>query len=170
MDLTFAPPSNAQDAPKSSRRDAPGAPFPPLLQFLLGFIGGVTLDALLGGTSSISGTAAIFGVLLTIAGVALFAWGLWTFAAARTGILLQRPASLVVTHGPYRWTRNPMYVGCVLIHAGIALAIDATWALLPLPAVIWLVTRTVIEREERYMRRTFAGAYSAYCARVGRWI
>ena len=148
----------------------PGAPFPPLLQFGLTFALGVLIDASLRELAAPSLWPGAPGGVLIVAGSLLFASGMWTFARARTGILLQRPAARVVTHGPYRWTRNPMYLGCVLIYVGAALVFNSIVAFLLLPLVIVLVTLTVIRREERYMTRQFGEAYLDYCRRVRRWI
>jgi protein-S-isoprenylcysteine O-methyltransferase Ste14 len=153
-----------------SAPDVPGAPFPPLLQFLLAFLCGLAIEVASGGLGPATTVAEALGWILVAAGGALFASGMWTFARARTGILLQRPASRVVMHGPYRWTRNPMYVGCVGIYTGACLILNAGWAFLFLPVVVLLVTLTVIRREERYMARTFGAEYLEYCARVSRWI
>jgi protein-S-isoprenylcysteine O-methyltransferase Ste14 len=110
------------------------------------------------------------GAVLVTAGLLLFAWGLWTFARAHTGIMLQQAATRVVTHGPYRRTRNPMYVGSVIAYVGASLVINSLWPVLLLPAVVQLLTEFIIWREERYMRAMFGPTYDAYCERVPRWL
>ncbi len=81
-----------------------------------------------------------------------------------------RPTTSLVTSGPYRLTRNPMYVGYALGHAGLALRRRSTSALLTLAPVLALVDRLLIEREERYLERTFGEHYRAYACRVRRWL
>ena len=72
--------------------------------------------------------------------------------------------------GPYRLTRNPMYVGFALVHAGLALRRRSTWALSMLGPVLAVVDRVVIRREERYLERTFGEEYRSYAGRVSRWL
>lgn len=153
-------------------RRGPDTDVPPTLIFVAGFAGGMWLNSvhpwLLDDERSL--------LLLTLGGVfialgsALFAAGLLTFARARTGIMLQRAATLVVTTGPYRWSRNPQYVSFVLVHLGASLIANSVWPLLLLPVVILTLTRLVIAREERYLLRTFDTSYSAYTRRVPRWL
>ena len=81
-----------------------------------------------------------------------------------------RPTTALVTSGPYRLTRNPMYVGFALGHAGLALRRRSTWALLMLGPVLAAVDRIVIEREERYLERAFGDEYRRYARQVRRWL
>jgi protein-S-isoprenylcysteine O-methyltransferase Ste14 len=115
-------------------------------------------------------TLLIVGGALVGLGGALFWLGLETFLQYRTGIMLQRAARLVVTSGPYRWSRNPQYVAFVAIYLGVSILTNSVWPLLALPAVIVATNALVIAREERYLRRTFNGEYDAYCRRVQRWL
>jgi protein-S-isoprenylcysteine O-methyltransferase Ste14 len=80
------------------------------------------------------------------------------------------PSQALVTDGPYRLTRNPGYLGMALTYAGIAIACNAPWALVPLPAAIAVIDRGVIAREERYLTRKFGTPYEDYKRRVRRWI
>jgi protein-S-isoprenylcysteine O-methyltransferase Ste14 len=79
-------------------------------------------------------------------------------------------ASTIVVEGPYRFTRNPLYVASALIYAGIAVRLNGLWAALLLPLVLGVVDRGVIEREERYLERKFGEEYLRYKAQVRRWI
>ncbi|MCE3289332.1 MAG: hypothetical protein K0R83_1344, partial [Caulobacter sp.] len=77
---------------------------------------------------------------------------------------------VLVTGGPFRFTRNPMYLGFLLLLAGVALGLGAAspWIV---PVVFWLLAdRWYIPFEERAMRRTFGEAYEAYARRVRRWV
>ena len=103
-------------------------------------------------------------------GTWLFGWGLMTFFRSATGIMLQQSASTVVDAGPYRFSRNPMYVGLTVGYVGVALVINIAWPIVLLPLVLVAVTTAVIAREERYMLARFGPAYEAYCARVRRWL
>src|SRR5215207_503463 len=82
-----------------------------------------------------------------------------------------RPAvPRLVTDGPFRYTRNPGYLGLAMLYAGIAVLRNALWAILPLPLVVYVFQRQVIGREERYLERTFGEEYLAYKTRVRRWV
>jgi protein-S-isoprenylcysteine O-methyltransferase Ste14 len=81
-----------------------------------------------------------------------------------------RPVPRLTTEGPFRYTRNPGYLGLAIIYAGIAVLRNALWAILFLPVVLYVIEREVIGREERYLERTFGEEYLAYKARVRRWV
>lgn len=103
-------------------------------------------------------------------GAVLVAWGMLTFASAHTAIIPNRPASKVVDHGPYRFTRNPMYVGFTLAYMGGALLLNTAWPFAFLPFVLLALSRLVIAREERYLTEAFGTEYTEYRSRVRRWI
>ena len=81
-----------------------------------------------------------------------------------------KPTTALVTSGPYRVTRNPMYVGMAFLYAGLALSLGVIWALALLPAVLLMVDRLVIAREERYLEAKFGEEYRDYKRRVRRWL
>jgi len=110
------------------------------------------------------------GSAVTVASLLLFAAGMAIFARARTGILLQKSATRLVTTGPYRWSRNPMYVSFVALYIGGALLANTVWPLVILPIVVAMLVRFVIAREEDYLRRTFRDAYDDYTRQVPRWL
>ena len=116
------------------------------------------------------GLRLVAGTLIGAGGAALFWSGLWTFVRQRTGILLQQPATRIVTTGPYRWSRNPQYVAFVALYFGLSILANTVWPLVLLPLVIAVVNWLVIPREEEYMHRTFRDEYRAYCRRVHRWL
>ncbi len=89
---------------------------------------------------------------------------------ARTHIDVYKPTKTLVTTGPFRFSRNPLYVSLTLLYAGAALAMGLTAALALLPLVLGIVHFGVIRREERYLEEKFGEAYRAYCQRVRRWI
>lgn len=153
----------------------PGVRFPPPTLFVVGFGIAWLLEVYVRririiGTSGNTATIEIFGTVLLVLGILLMIWGLLTFARARTAILPMRPASRIVDHGPYRFTRNPMYVGMALAYIGGALVMNSVWALIFLPLVIALLSRLVIAREERYLSSAFGEEYDNYRGRVRRWL
>jgi len=93
-----------------------------------------------------------------------------TIEKAGTPIRTDRPVPRLVTDGPFRYTRNPGYLGLAMFYAGIAVLRNALWAILLLPVVVYVIQREVIGREERYLERTFGEEYLVYKARVRRWV
>ncbi len=153
----------------------PGVRFPPPFLFLLGLGLAWLLETRvarirLAGGSAWPEALERIGLALLLAGLFLICWGLATFARARTGILPIRPASHIVTHGPYRFTRNPMYTGMALSYFGGALAVNSGWALVLLPFVMFALYRLVVAREERYLSSVFPEEYESYRRRVRRWL
>jgi len=105
-------------------------------------------------------------------GAALDVWAALCFRAARTTVnpVAIEKASALVTSGPFMFSRNPMYVGLVLILTGVALYDGGASGFLVLPVFILVITAVQIKPEERMMRAKFGDDYAAYCARVRRWI
>jgi protein-S-isoprenylcysteine O-methyltransferase Ste14 len=150
----------------------PGAPFPPTLIYIAGFLFGWWLETHtpLSPDWRSPVAVAVAGWGLVAFGVLLFVWGLATFSKVRTGIMFHEPATRVVDVPPYSWSRNPMYVAFTAIYVGLALVLQVWWPFVVLPLVVGVLTLAVIAREERYMRATFGAAYDDYCRRVRRWI
>jgi protein-S-isoprenylcysteine O-methyltransferase Ste14 len=103
-------------------------------------------------------------------GLALFAWTLWTFAHHRTTVNPYGGASALCTNGPFRFSRNPIYLGDWFILAGVSLLLNTFWPLLFAP-LIWVMLRFgVIRHEEAHLEARFGDAYRDYTTRVRRWI
>jgi protein-S-isoprenylcysteine O-methyltransferase Ste14 len=100
----------------------------------------------------------------------LFAWAVSTFARLRTPVIPMRRARALVDEGPFKLTRNPMYVGFTVLYLGITFAANAFWPLVFLPEAIALTYLFAIRLEEAYLVREFGDAYTAYCSRVRRWL
>jgi protein-S-isoprenylcysteine O-methyltransferase Ste14 len=151
----------------------PGILCPPPLIFLGGLLLAAGLDRWLlelavdpGGRGRWQSDA---GWSLVTLGFALMAWGLVTLVRHRTTFHPDRDASRLVVAGPYRHSRNPIYLGLTGVYAGAALLANTLWAILLLPLVLIIVRTQVVGREERYLARTFGEDYSEYCRRVRRW-
>ena len=114
-------------------------------------------------------SAGIAGSLIVI-GIAVFAAGIRNFASAATPVQGTKPTSTLVTSGIHGWSRNPIYLGMVLLYGGIGLAVRSPWILiLTLPLAI-TIHYGVVAREEAYLQRRFGDAYQRYKARVRRWL
>jgi protein-S-isoprenylcysteine O-methyltransferase Ste14 len=152
------------------RDDIAGVIAPPPLIYL-GALGlGFGLDVAIGTGSLPFTVAAPIGAASIIAGIGLLGSFVSAFRRARTPVDPYTPSEAIVTDGPYRLTRNPAYLGMALVYAGIAIAANAPWALVPLPVAIAVIDRGVIAREERYLERTFGEPYVDYKCRVRRWM
>lgn len=103
-------------------------------------------------------------------GVALAGWGLVTFWKARTTTVPGKTSSQMVTWGPYRFTRNPMYVGLTIAYLGEALLLHQLWPVVFLPLAVVYVNWIVIPLEESKLREAFGDQYDQYRVRVGRWV
>ena len=112
----------------------------------------------------------LVGGVVILLGLGLMGSALVAFRKAGTAVNPTRPTSAITRDGPYRLTRNPMYLGFALVHGGIALWADALWPLLTLPLAMWMVQVAVIDKEERYLAEKFGDDYLSYKVAVRRWI
>ncbi|NND45424.1 MAG: isoprenylcysteine carboxylmethyltransferase family protein [Xanthomonadales bacterium] len=110
------------------------------------------------------------GWVLLALGLVMILSALGAFSRAATGIVPFSEATAMVTSGFYRVTRNPMYLGMVLILAGIATLRGTLASFLPIPLFAWVIHSRFILREERFMEEAFGAQYLAYKARVRRWL
>ncbi len=151
-------------------RDISGVIAPPPLIFLAGLGVGFGVEALLPGSSVPDALGWILGGALLLAGIVLLFLFEREFQRKKTAANPWRPTTAIASDGPYRFTRNPAYVGMALVYVGIALCSQALWVLLPLPVVLAIIDRGVIAREERYLERKFGQEYLDYKGRVRRWL
>ena len=161
------------DAPAARRLPHPGVRFPPPTVFVVAFFAGWLLHRewpipLVPGGRRPIGVGA--GWALVAIGLGFTAWGLVTFFRHRTAIMPHQPASRLVDGGPYRYSRNPMYVGMTTAYLGGVLVTNMLWPLLLLPLSLAALTIFVIRREERYLGDAFGDEYAAYRSRTRRWL
>lgn len=109
------------------------------------------------------------GPLLFVAGMLLGFRAYRSFQRADTNVEVYKPATALVTTGPYRYTRNPIYISLALAYVGAGLLADSLWVLGLLAPVLAIIHYGVILREEQYLRRKFGGTYERYQAAVRRW-
>ena len=112
----------------------------------------------------------IAGAVLFSAGAVIAGWGLVLFRKAKTTTVPGKSSAQLVTSGPYRFTRNPMYVGLILAYLGEAGLLRQIWPVVLLPLTIAYVNWTVIPVEEAKLEEVFPDAYRPYRSRVRRWI
>jgi len=110
------------------------------------------------------------GVPIMIAAVALFFSSIRRFKAVGTPVPGNKPTIAIVKSGPYRFSRNPIYLAFSLLVLGVACALNSLWLLGTLAAAVSVMSFVVIPREERYLERGFGAEYLDYKAKVGRWL
>jgi protein-S-isoprenylcysteine O-methyltransferase Ste14 len=97
-------------------------------------------------------------------------WSLWLFGRHRTGLLPGQPTNAMIEEGPYRLSRNPLYVGLLGLYAALALLAPTFWGLVLLPAAVLLVFWGAVRPEERFLHDRFGQPYDEYTRRVRRWL
>jgi len=153
----------------------PGVWFPPPFVYVIGFVLGLWIErhrplAFVPSRSGLRWLPETAGLLAFVACILFLFGAMATFRRERTTVLPNRPASTLATGGPYRFTRNPMYVGMALLYIGLALVLNTVWPLVFLPLVLFIIDAAVIRREERYLISAFGEEYRSYCSRVRRWL
>lgn len=153
-------------------RDSAGVRFPPPFIYLGALLLGMAAERFVQPSSFgisqwwlIAAGALFFG-----AGTAVMVAAASLFRRLGTNAPPTRPTTLIVMTGPYRWTRNPMYLAMALIYVGLAIGFDAPIALALLPLVLIAIQTQVIAREERYLEAKFGDDYRRYKAAVRRWL
>jgi protein-S-isoprenylcysteine O-methyltransferase Ste14 len=109
------------------------------------------------------------GTIVCVA-VALFLSAFRTFRAAGTPVPGNRPTTTIVRTGPYRCSRNPIYLSFSLLQLGVAVLVNSLWLLVTLMPAVGLMSFVVIPREEQYLEVRFPSDYLAYKASVRRWL
>ena len=154
----------------ADEKDNPGGWVPPPLTYLLTLLLGLVLDRRLHLPFLPHRVAGVLGWPLVGGGLALATWFIRKMRGADTTLDVNKPASSLVQDGPFRYSRNPGYLSLTMLYTGIALLRNALWTILLVPLVLYVIQREVIEREERYLQRTFGEEYVAYKRRVRRWV
>ena len=112
----------------------------------------------------------LFGIPVVLLAMGLFLSAVRTFRAAGTPVPGNQPTTAIVRTGPFRFSRNPIYLAFSLLQLGIALWVNSLWLVLTLLAAVAVMSLFVIPREERYLEARFPSEYSPYKASVRRWL
>lgn len=154
----------------SRERDHPGVLVHPPLLYLLGLIALVAAHLLTPLPILSSPALRVPGIVVALMGTLLLIWGRRTMVAGGTNVNPGKPSLAIVDGGPFRFTRNPLYLSISLIFLGATLILNE-WTGLALLTVLLLVMHFgVVQREERYLDAKFGQAYRDYRGRVRRWI
>lgn len=150
-----------------------GGPLPGLLRPPLIFLCAILLGIALNRAwplPFVPSTLILLGPLVIICAVTLFLLSLREFRAAGTSVRGTERTTTIVRTGPYRFSRNPIYLAFVLLVLGLAVWLNNLWLLVTLVLAVGFIAVVVIPREERFLERNFHDQYSSYKAAVRRWL
>ena len=114
--------------------------------------------------------AGLLGSSLIVVSILLFAYAVKTFRTASTPVQAQKPTTALVRTGPYRLSRNPIYLAFSLFQLGLAIWVSSWWLITTLVGAVAIIHFVVIPREERYLEGRFGAEYLDYKAAVRRWL
>ena len=114
--------------------------------------------------------AALLGSLLVVVAVVVFLYSMREFQTAGTPVPGNKPTTVIVRTGPYRFSRNPIYLAFSIFQLGIASWVSSVWLIVTLIAAVAVMASVVIPREERYLERRFGADYLDYKRSVRRWV
>ena len=163
------------DATRQMRRKPTmqGGPLPGLLRppiiFLAAILLGIALN-LVWPLPFRQSRLVCFGPLIILCAVAFFLRSLREFRAAGTPVRGNERSTTIVRTGPYRFSRNPIYLSFILLVLGLAVWMNVFWVLVTLVPAVGFIAAVVIPREERFLERNFGEQYLSYKASVRRWL
>lgn len=150
-----------------------GGPNPGLLRPPIIFLGSILLGIVLNWAWPLHFRPLIFwwlGPLFTGCAVLLFLLSFREFRAAGTSVQGSKRSTAIVRTGPYRYSRNPIYVSFILLGVALSVWLNNLWLLVMLVPAVGVIEAIVIPREERFLEQTFHEQYTSYKAAVRRWL
>jgi protein-S-isoprenylcysteine O-methyltransferase Ste14 len=155
---------------KDKPPDGPGIIAPPPLIYFGMLALGVLIERVFPLDFLPDDVTSILGGVLVAVGVGIVFFAIRAMRRASTPVDPYKPTTALVIDGPFRFTRNPMYLSLTLVYLGITSLMNAFWPLMLLPAALVIMQRGVIVREERYLESKFGEEYLRYKAKVRRWL
>ena len=131
---------------------------------------GLAISGLVGDPLTTGPVTVVSGWALAVGFVAWNGWALATMARHRTALLPGGATTTVIETGPFAWSRNPLYIGLLVLSAAVALLAGSLWAIVLLPVAWALLQWGAVLPEERYLAAKFGAAYDDYRSRVRRWL
>jgi protein-S-isoprenylcysteine O-methyltransferase Ste14 len=154
----------------SDGNDAPNVKIIPPLVYLVGIVIGFLATIGLPTKVVPNSVAWTVGGILIFCGAVLAGGAILKFKDVGTTVRPDRAASTLVIAGPYKISRNPMYLGLAFVYLGVAVARQSVWALILLPVVLIVIQRGAIEPEEAFLEKRFGANYIRYKENVRRWL
>jgi len=160
-----------QDKPPNAVRDVAnlGLIRPPFV-YLISLVSGTVIHLVVPLSFLPQKLAMPLGVLLVAVAIALFSYSVAKFRAVGTPVPARKPTTAIVRAGPYRFSRNPIYLAFSSFQLGIAIWVNSVWLVVTLVVAVMLINSVVIPREEQYLERKFGAQYLDYKASVRRWL
>jgi len=164
------------DNPEESRQSAAsesdtlGVRVPPPLIYLTSILIGAAIDRLTPVRVLPDLVTGWLGGALVLLAVTISGFSVREFRKAKTTFRVDRPVSALITTGPFRYSRNPLYLSLSILQAGIGIWMNSVWVVVLLVPTVAVMTRGVIVREEKYLAEKFGKAYRDYQATVRRWL
>ncbi len=112
----------------------------------------------------------VAGGATCLVGASIGAWALLTFRYAHVTPDFGNPVAHLLENGPYRYSRNPLYIALSMVLLGFSFLLNTAWLLLGVPVLLFVLGRTVVVKEEQYLRTRFGERYISYSRNVRRWI
>ena len=150
--------------------NGPDIPFPPAIYPALAIGAGYFLQRFIPLPQPAHTSFIITGSVFFVVGIVLIGWSLSTLRKFETTALPHQPAKFLVSSGPYRFSRNPIYLAFLLLTLASAVATGNLWTLLALPIGMVLLSIYAIRPEEIHLQKTFGEDYKDYAHRVRRWL
>jgi protein-S-isoprenylcysteine O-methyltransferase Ste14 len=168
----MAPPEmNTMTQPSSAERGA-NVRFPPPLIYVLWLLAGVGMYYGVAPTPvPVARTiSVIFGLLIVAAGLAIVASARLHFVRTGQSPIPWKPSPELILQGPYKFTRNPMYVGLTVIELGLGVGFNNLWVAVFAPLALLTVHFVAVLPEEQYLSEKFGDSYKTYLTRVRRYL
>ena len=147
-----------------------GASTPVALIFFCGLLGGVAVNVFVPVPVWPSIWIRVLGLAPLAIGIGLFAWAREAFKRHQTPLMPRSPSSVLVQDGPFAISRNPIYLAFCIMYLGLALVFNSAYVLVMLVVAVALFDRIQVPREERYLLAKFGEDFTAYKAKVRRWL
>ena len=154
----------------SEQDHGPGIHVHPPVIFGISILCGIGLEKLRALPMPFGLNERLYGAIVIALAFALALWALIEFFREGTDVRPDKPDSVLLTGGPYRYSRNPLYIVLTLVQITAAIWLDNLWVLLLTPVSVIVITHYAIRREEQYLERLFGQDYLDYRRRVRRWL
>jgi len=154
------------------KKDHPGVYVAPPLFYVLTFLLSVLIQRYVPINRAFfqSTATGILAKIFIASALLLILPALLKFLLTRNTVITIKPANSLQTQGIYHISRNPMYLGLLVLYTGIALLIGNWWTVILIPFLVAIITKFVILKEEKYLHRAFGEDYETYKKNVRRWI
>ena len=153
-----------------AEKDIAGVIAPPPLIFLIPFALAFAIDWAAGLHMGLGRAGLVVGLVIAAISLVIAISARRQFIKGGTPLRTEEPSTAILSTGPYRFTRNPLYLSLALLQIGVGIATGLAWILIVLVPVLVVIRYGVIAREERYLERKFGDEYLSYKNRVRRWV